>query len=128
MRFTKMQGLGNDFLLIHGPVPEGAAPLSAALCDRHFGVGADGVIFVSPSPIADCAMHIFNADGSEAKMCGNGIRCVGKYLHDKGLIQKDRLTVETLSGVKALALKLEDGQVASVSVDMGPAVLKQENV
>ena len=128
MRFTKMQGLGNDFLLIHGPVPEGAAPLSAALCDRHFGVGADGVIFVSPSPIADCAMHIFNADGSEAKMCGNGIRCVGKYLHDKGLIQKDRLTVETLSGVKALALKLEDRQVASVSVDMGPAVLKQENV
>ena len=123
MRFTKMQGLGNDFLLIHDRVPENAAFLCAALCDRHFGVGADGVIFLSPSDLADCRMHIFNADGSEAKMCGNGIRCVGKYLYDHGLIRKEQLTVETLSGVKTLYLKTEDGLVNTVSVDMGRAVL-----
>ena len=125
MRFTKMQGLGNDFLLVCDQVPENAAPLCAALCDRHFGVGADGVIFLSPSDQADCRMRIFNADGSEAKMCGNGIRCVGKYLYDSGLVQKERLTVDTLSGVKALTLTVEDQQVERVSVDMGRAVLEQ---
>ncbi len=128
MRFTKMQGLGNDFLLVDAPAPENAAPLCAALCDRHFGVGADGVIFLSPSPVADCQMRIFNADGSEAKMCGNGIRCVGKYVYDNDLIRKDHLTVETLSGVKALTLRLQGGRVSSVSVDMGPAVLVQRDL
>ena len=128
MRFTKMQGLGNDFLLIHGPVPEGAAPLSAALCDRHFGIGADGVIFVSPSRVADGSMRIFNADGSEARMCGNGIRCVGKYLYEQGLVPKDRMMVDTLSGVKTLTLRVEDNWVESVSVDMGGAVLEQAEV
>ena len=128
MRFTKMQGLGNDFLLICGQVPENAASVCAALCDRHFGVGADGVIYVSPSDRADARMRIFNADGSEARMCGNGIRCVGKYLYDDGLIRKDRLTVETLSGVKTLTLKVEGGTVRSVSVDMGSAVLRQADM
>ena len=123
MRFTKMQGLGNDFLMVQGPVPENAVSLCASLCDRHFGVGADGVIFVSPSPLADARMRIFNADGSEAKMCGNGIRCVGKYLYDQGLVRKERLTVETLSGVKGLTLRMEDDRVNSVTVDMGRAVL-----
>ena len=123
MRFTKMQGLGNDFLIVCDQVPEDAAPVCAALCDRHFGVGADGVIFLSPSDLADCKMRIFNADGSEAKMCGNGIRCVGKYLYDSGLVQKERLTVETLSGVKGLTLRIEDDRVKSVTVDMGRAVL-----
>ena len=123
MRFTKMQGLGNDFLLVCDQVPENAAPLCAALCDRHFGVGADGVIFFSPSDQADCRMRIFNADGSEAKMCGNGIRCVGKYLYDSGLVRKERLTVDTLSGVKELTLRIEDERVKSVTVDMGQAVL-----
>ena len=123
MRFTKMQGLGNDFLLIYGQVPEDAATLSAALCDRHFGVGADGVIFLSQSTAADYRMRIFNADGSEARMCGNGIRCVGKYLYDSGLVRKERLTVDTLSGVKGLTLRIEDERVKSVTVDMGQAVL-----
>ena len=126
MRFTKMQGLGNDFLIVYDrAVPPNAAALCAALCDRHFGVGADGVIFLSPSDLADCRMRIFNADGSEAKMCGNGIRCVGKYLYDKGLVRRRQLTVETLSGVKALTLHTEGDRVRSVTVDMGPAVLKR---
>ena len=123
MRFTKMQGLGNDFLLVYGRVPDDAAPRCAALCDRHLGVGADGVIFLSPSDLADCRMRIFNADGSEAMMCGNGIRCVGKYLYDKGLVRRERLSVETLSGVKALTLHVEHDRVRSVAVDMGRAVL-----
>ena len=125
MRFTKMQGLGNDFVLIRDQAPEDVSSRCAALCDRHFGVGADGVIFLSPSDLADCRMRIFNADGSEAKMCGNGIRCVGKYLYDKGLVRRRQLTVETLSGVKALTLHTEGDRVRSVTVDMGPAVLKR---
>ena len=125
MRFTKMQGLGNDFLLVCGQVPEAVSPLSRRLCDRHFGVGADGVIFVSPSRVADGQMRIFNIDGSEATMCGNGIRCVGKYLYDKGFVQKEQISVETLSGVRTLALRIEDDEVKSVSVDMGSAVLEQ---
>ena len=128
MRFTKMQGLGNDFLMVQGPAPDDAAPLCAALCDRHFGVGADGVIFLSPSEIADSRMRIFNADGSEAKMCGNGIRCAGKCLYDRGLVRKERLTVETLSGIKTLALNIEGGRVKSATVDMGQAVLVQGEV
>ena len=128
MRFTKMQGLGNDFLIVWDQVPEDAAPVCAALCDRHFGVGADGVIFVSPSWVADGRMRIFNADGSEAMMCGNGIRCVGKYLYDKGLVIRERLSVETLSGVKELTLRVEHGRVRSVAVDMGPAVLTERDL
>jgi diaminopimelate epimerase len=81
MRFTKMQGLGNDYLYIYGPVPENVVELSRRLSDRHFGPGADGLIFMGPSEQADFSMRIFNADGSEAEMCGNGIRCVGKYLY-----------------------------------------------
>ena len=128
MRFTKMQALGNDFLLIYGQVPADILPQTVALCDRHFGVGADGVIYVSPSQIADCRMSIFNADGSEAKMCGNGIRCVGKFLFDRGLIHRTQISVETLSGVKTLSLKIEDGRVRRVTVDMGPAMLEQESL
>ena len=125
MRFTKMQGLGNDFLVLYDYVPEDVAPLSVALCDRHFGVGADGVIYISPSLVADCRMRIFNADGSEARMCGNGIRCVGKYLYDNGLIRRERITVETLSGVKTLTLKIDGGLVNRVVVDMGLARMEQ---
>ena len=128
MRFTKMQGLGNDFLLIYGQVPQDVSPLCRRLCDRHFGVGADGVIFVSPAWAADCRMRIFNADGSEARMCGNGIRCVGKYLYDRGLVRKERMTVETLSGVRTLRLTLKGDRVESISVDMGQAVLEQRDL
>ncbi len=128
MRFTKMQGLGNDFLIVRGPVPEDAARLSGLLCDRHFGVGGDGVIFLSSSDIADANMRIFNADGSEAAMCGNGIRCVGKYLYDKGFVSKEKMTISTRSGVKTLSLKIRDGKAVSVSVDMGKAILMEKNV
>jgi len=128
MRFTKMQGLGNDFLLVYDRVPENTGPLCAALCDRRLGVGADGVIFLCVSSVADCEMRIFNADGSEAKMCGNGIRCAGKFLYDNGIVRKEQMTVETLSGVKKLALRIENGTVQSVTVDMGCAVMTQEDV
>ncbi|MBR3137562.1 MAG: diaminopimelate epimerase [Clostridia bacterium] len=128
MRFTKMQGLGNDFLLVYGQVPGDVAFLCRRLCDRHFGVGADGVIFVAPSSVADARMRTFNVDGSEARMCGNGIRCVGKYLFDKGLIKGERVTVETLSGVKTVTLKREAGQVTAAAVDMGRAILEEANV
>ncbi|MBO4317928.1 MAG: diaminopimelate epimerase [Mailhella sp.] len=121
MRFTKMQGLGNDYLYVFGEVPPDAAELSVRLSDRHFGVGSDGMIFIGPSATADFSMRIFNADGSEAKMCGNGIRCVGKYVYERGHTAKTDLSVETLSGIKRLKLDVADGKVRSVSVSMGSA-------
>ncbi len=121
MHFTKMQGLGNDYLYIFGEVPEDIAMLSRRLSDRRFGAGSDGMICISRSDIADFKMRVFNADGSEAKMCGNGIRCVGKYVYEKGYTEKTVLTVETLSGIKTLKLDIEDSAVASVTVGMGKA-------
>ena len=128
MKFTKMQGLGNDYLYVYGPPPANVAALSVKLSDRHFGPGADGMIFIEPvdSAGADFRMRIFNADGSEAKMCGNGIRCVGKYVYDKGYTDKKHLRIETLSGVKALELRLFGGRVKSVAVDMGSAAVSPE--
>ena len=120
-----MQGLGNDYLYIYGE-PEDPAETSVRLSDRHFGPGSDGMIWISPSDKADFRMRIFNADGSEAKMCGNGIRCVGKYVHDKGHTDKTELTVETLSGIKRLSLRLTDGKVSSVTVDMGFTRVSEE--
>ena len=125
MHFTKMQGLGNDYLYVYGE-PESPESLSVKLSDRHFGPGSDGMIWISPSPLADFRMRIFNADGSEAKMCGNGIRCVGKYVYEKGYTDKTRLTVETLSGVKSLELQVAYGKVRSVTVEMGRAVVSPE--
>lgn len=122
MRFTKMHGLGNDYLYVYGEVPEDAAALSVRLSERHFGAGSDGMIWISPSHIADFKMRIFNADGSEAMMCGNGIRCVGKYVYDKGYTAKTELQVETLSGIKTLLLHTDAGAVKSVTVDMGAAL------
>jgi diaminopimelate epimerase len=121
MLFTKMHGLGNDYLYVFGEVPENAAQLSQKLSDRHFGAGSDGMIYITPSARADFGMRIFNADGSEAKMCGNGIRCVGKYVYDKGYTDKTSITVETLSGVKLLRMQARGGKVKSVTVDMGRA-------
>ncbi|MGI6264249.1 MAG: diaminopimelate epimerase [Acutalibacteraceae bacterium] len=126
MHFTKMHGLGNDYLYVYGQVPEDIAALSRNLSDRHFGAGSDGMIYMSPSDKADFKMRIFNADGSEAKMCGNGIRCVGKYLYDKGYTDKTRLSIETLSGIKTLTLHTRAGQVNSVTVDMGTVVVGEE--
>ena len=119
MQFTKMQGLGNDYLYVYGEVPDNIVSICQKLSDRHFGAGSDGMIFLSPSCVADFRMRIFNADGSEAKMCGNGIRCVGKYVYDKGYTDKTRLTVETLSGIKTLDLHVLGGKVKAVTVDMG---------
>ena len=126
MHFTKMHGLGNDYLYVYGEVPENIAELSIRLSDRHFGAGSDGMIYISPSDVADFKMRIFNADGSEGMMCGNGIRCVGKYVYDKGLTDKTSLEIETLSGVKTLELEVEDGVVVAATVGMGKAVVRDD--
>jgi diaminopimelate epimerase len=119
MHFTKMQGLGNDYLYVFGQVPDDIGRICRKLSDRHFGAGSDGMIYISPSDRADFRMRIFNADGSEAKMCGNGIRCVGKYVYDKGYTDKTHLTIETLSGIRTLDMRTRCGRVANVTVDMG---------
>ena len=126
MHFTKMHGLGNDYLYVYGEVPDDVADLSRRLSDRHFGAGSDGMIYICPSEVADFRMRIFNADGSEAMMCGNGIRCVGKYVFDRGLTRKTTLAIETLSGVKELMLQVEDGSVSAATVGMGVAVVRED--
>ncbi len=126
MQFTKMQGLGNDYLYVYGDVPENAPELSVKLSDRHFGVGADGMIYIGRSSVADFSMRIFNSDGSEGMMCGNGIRCVGKYVFEKGYTDKTRLTVETPSGVRGLSLLISGGRVNEISVDMGKVTVGRE--
>ncbi len=126
MRFTKMQGAGNDYVYVNcfEQTVENAPELARRISDRHFGVGSDGLILIAPSDVADVQMIMYNADGSRAQMCGNGIRCVGKYAHDRGLTDKTVLTVETLAGIKTLTLHLgPDGQTESVTVDMGEPVL-----
>ena len=125
MKFTKMEGLGNDYVYVYG-APKDPEQLSIRLSDRHFGIGGDGLVLISLSDVADFKMRIFNADGSEAKMCGNGIRCVGKYVYDKGYTKKTELAVETLSGIKYLTLFLKDGKVDKVSVDMGNVTVGEE--
>ena len=106
MKFTKMHGLGNDYLYVYSnEEPKNAPELSVKLSERHFGAGSDGMIWILPSYKADFKMRIFNADGSEAKMCGNGIRCVGKYVFDKGYTDKTELEIETLSGIKTPHLR-----------------------
>lgn len=126
LNFTKMEGCGNDYIYINCFKETIKEPerLSIKLSDRHFGIGGDGIILISPSEKADGKMSIFNMDGSEAKMCGNGIRCVGKYMYDNGIVNKEEITVDTLSGIKTLKLKIKDGKVSSVTVDMGKAELK----
>lgn len=126
MRFTKMHGLGNDYLYVFGEVPDNIIDICRKLSDRHFGAGSDGMIYISPSETADFRMRIFNADGSEAKMCGNGIRCVGKYVYDKGYTYKTSLTIETLSGIKTLVLSVEGGKVTDASVGMGKGIVGDE--
>ena len=120
MHFTKMHGLGNDYLYYYGEL-EQPEEMSIKLSDRHFGIGSDGIITISPSSIADFKMRIFNADGSEAKMCGNGIRCVGKYVYEKGYTEKENFKIETLSGIRSLRLITLGAKVKGVMVDMGKA-------
>lgn len=124
MRFTKMQGLGNDYVYLDctKDVPQNLPELAIRVSDRHFGIGSDGLICIFPSKAADFRMRMFNADGSEGEMCGNGIRCVGKFVYDKGLTDKASVTIETLAGIKALELSVENGCVTSVTVDMGVPV------
>ena len=116
-----MQGIGNCYLYINcfEEKVENPSALSVTLSDVHFGVGSDGIILIKPSQRADCEMDIYNADGSRAMMCGNGIRCVGKYVYERGLVKKDVLTVDTQSGIKTLYLDVKDGRVRSVRVNMG---------
>jgi len=126
--FTKMQGLGNDYIYVNAlkyPIADPAA-FSRRWSDRRTGIGADGLILIGGSETADFSMRIFNADGSEARMCGNGARCVGRYLHDKGLTDKTVITLETLSGIKTLTLHPDEkGQVHEVTVGMGPGIPMQ---
>ena len=125
MHLTKLHGLGNDYLYVYGEV-ENPEEVSIKLSDRHFGIGSDGIITISPSDIADFKMRIFNADGSEAKMCGNGIRCVGKYVFDKGYTEKTHLSIETLSGIRTLELKTSCGKVAFATVNMGKSEVSEK--
>ena len=128
--FTKMHGIGNDYVYVNCMDRELEKPeeISIAVSPRHFSVGSDGLIMICSSDKADAKMRIFNADGSEAKMCGNGIRCVGKFLYDKGIVNKTEITVDTLSGVKKLKLNVKDGKVDTVCVDMGKAILEPEKI
>lgn len=130
MKFTKMHGTGNDYIYVNGFEEKLENPSEAAvkLSDRRFGIGSDGLILILPSDVADCRMEMFNADGSIGKMCGNGIRCVAKYVYDRGLVKKDVLRVETRSGIKTLQLQVEDGKVASVRVNMGQPELDPEKI
>ncbi len=126
MRFTKMHGLGNDYIFINcmAGTPDGLPELARRLSDRHFGVGGDGIICVCPSQRADFKMRMFNADGSEGAMCGNGIRCFGKYVYDKGLTNKRHLAVETGAGERELSLLIRDGAAAGAAVGMGVPVVQ----
>lgn len=130
MKFTKMQGLGNDYVYVNcmEQMVEDAAETARRVSDRHFGIGSDGLILICPSDKADFEMRMYNADGSRGEMCGNGIRCVGKYVYDYGLTDKTSLSVETLGGIKHLFLEVEDGKVSLVKVDMGPAILEPEKI
>jgi len=122
MRFTKMHGIGNDYVYVatfDQKAPADPAQLAREVSDRHFGIGGDGLILIMPSERADARMRMFNADGSEGEMCGNGVRCVAKYLYDHGLAQKEQVTIETGRGVLALELDVRGGRVQRVRVDMG---------
>ena len=125
IKFVKMEGIGNDYIYIDCTQKElkNKSELARVLSDRHFGVGSDGLILIEQSKKADFKMQIFNPDGSEAEMCGNGIRCVGKFVYDRGLTNKTTLKIETLAGIKELKLNIEDERVKSVKVDMGEPIL-----
>lgn len=130
IEFTKMHGLGNDYVYIDciNQTIENESELAKFVSDRHFGIGSDGLICICKSSLADFKMKMFNQDGSEAEMCGNGIRCVGKFVFDKGLTNKKTITIETLAGIKTLVLNIQDGKVKTVEVDMGEPILEAEKI
>lgn len=128
--FTKMHGAGNDYIYFDcfKQKIENPNDLSIALSDRHFSIGGDGIVMICPSDVADAKMRMFNIDGSEGKMCGNAIRCVAKFLYDKGICKKEKISIETLSGIKYLDLKIENDKVTQVTVDMGKAILNPKEI
>ena len=130
MKFTKMQGIGNDYVYVNclQETIENPSELAKKISDRHYGVGSDGLIMINPSDKADFEMEMYNADGSRGEMCGNGIRCVAKYVYDYGLTDKTSISVETLAGIKYLDMTVEDGKVVLVKVDMGKPMLRPEEV
>ncbi len=130
MKFTKMQGIGNDYVYVNcfDETVENPEELSVRVSDRHFGIGSDGLILIMPSDKADFRMRMFNADGSEGMMCGNGTRCIGKYVYDNGLTDKTEISLETKSGIKYLKLFVKNGLVETVEVDMGQAVTKPADI
>lgn len=125
MKFTKMHGIGNDYIYVNcfEEVIENASELAIVMSDRHFGVGSDGLVLIMPSKHADFRMRMFNSDGSEAEMCGNATRCVGKYVFDNGMTDKKQISLETLAGIKYLDLYTNNGLVENVRVDMGEPIL-----
>lgn len=130
IKFTKMQGLGNDYVYIDAinQKIENESSLAQFVSNRHFGIGSDGLILICKSDVADFKMRMFNSDGSEAEMCGNGIRCVGKFVYDKGLTNKTTVKIETLAGIKTLILNTKDGKVETARVDMGEPILEAEKI
>ena len=131
MRFTKMQGAGNDYVYVNcftESLPADPAVVACQVSDRHFGVGGDGLILICPSDVADARMRMFNADGSEAEMCGNGIRCVAKYVYDHGISRRQTLRLETGAGIKTVDLDVVDGLVRRVRVDMGEPILQAAKI
>jgi diaminopimelate epimerase len=131
MRFTKMQGCGNDYVyvdLFREKLTGDVSKLAVKIADRHFGVGGDGLILIGPSERADARMRMFNADGSEAEMCGNGLRCVAKYVYDHGIARKDRLNIETGRGILTVELEVQGGKAQRVRVDMGEPILLAEKI
>ena len=130
MRFSKMHGISNDYVYVNGFTEQvdDPAAVSIFVSDRRCGIGSDGLILILPSDKADCRMRMFNADGSEGMMCGNGIRCVGKYAYDHGIVDTPHLSVETKSGIKYIDLQIEDGVAVGATVDMGKAILRPADI
>ncbi len=130
MKFTKMEGLGNDYVYVNcfKEMVENPQSVAIKVSDRHFGIGSDGLILIKPSEVADFCMDMYNADGSRSEMCGNGIRCVAKYVYDYGLTTKTNISIETLAGIKYLDLQVEDGKVKLVTVNMGAPELVPANI
>ena len=131
MRFTKMQGCGNDYVyvdLFRENLTGDVSKLAVQVADRHFGVGGDGLILICPSERADAKMRMFNADGSESEMCGNGLRCVAKYVYDHGIARKERLNIETGRGILTVDLEVQGGKAKRVRVDMGEPILEAEKI
>ena len=130
LKFTKMQGCGNDYVYVNcmDKLIDNPEKVSQYISDRHFGIGSDGLILICPSDVADFRMAMYNADGSEGKMCGNGVRCIAKYVYEYGLTDKKKISLETKSGIKYLDMDIEDGKVQMVKVDMGAPILKPAEI